>query len=512
MTDSDRYLLVTGATGLLGRSLVRDLAAAGRRVAVLVRGSKTAAAVCRNDEILADWHEVAGVTVPCPVVLEGDITAPGLGLTADAAAWVGRNVDEIVHSAASLAFQMRDSDGEPWNSNVNGTANVLAMCRDRGIRRLHHVSSAYVCGTRRGRILETELDVGQTPGNDYERSKIESEKAAVAAPFLDVCTVHRPSIIVGDLVTGFTNTFHGFYKPLRIVQPFVEAFVGAEVEPGSLLEALGMTGQEVKNLVPVDWVSAVMTRIITDRSLHGRTYHVTSTRPTPVERLARVFQRLAVEMAAELEAERAAGGPSRAAAFDPVMLARLFEDQMHVYRAYWSDDPRFDSTQCVAAVPDLPSPELDEETIHRLCRFAIANRFRWPPPGRAIRRSTGRGLLEARLGVASWQPPPAGPVVGLAAAGAGGGQWTVASAGGRPCSLHVGLPGATAPIVHLSAVSLERLLTGTEPAAEFIACGGALIEAPDPAARRLAVEVLAAVQASVGANQRDAALLSTAAT
>ena len=38
MATNHNYLLLTGATGLLGRSLVRDLAATGRRVAVLVRG------------------------------------------------------------------------------------------------------------------------------------------------------------------------------------------------------------------------------------------------------------------------------------------------------------------------------------------------------------------------------------------------------------------------------------------------------------------------------------------
>jgi len=86
-----------------------------------------------------------------------------------------------------------------------------------------------------------------------------------------------------------------------------------------------------------------------------------------------------------------------------------------------------------------------------------------------------------------------GPVLGLAAAGAGGGQWTITVAGGRPGGLHMGLPRATAPIVHLSAAALERLLAGTEPAADLVARGGALIEATDPAARRLAVEVLAAV-------------------
>jgi nucleoside-diphosphate-sugar epimerase len=459
MAANQKYLLLTGATGLLGRSLVRDLSATGRRVAVLVRGSKTASAEARGDEILDDWLDVAGVTVEAPVVLAGDITSPGLGLDAAATAWVKRNVDEVVHSAASLSFQMRESDGEPWNSNVNGTAHVLDLCRDLGIRRYHHVSSAYVCGTRRGRILESELDVGQTPGNDYERSKIESEKAAVSAPYLDACTVHRPSIIVGDLVTGFTNTFHGFYKPLRIVQPFVEAFLESDLEPGSLLEVLGMTGHEVKNLVPVDWVSAVMTRIIGDRSLHGHTYHLTSTRPTPVSRLCRVFEELVVEMAAVLAAARTVAGPTKGAAgFDPAMLARLFEDQMHVYKAYWSDDPRFDSSACSAAVPDLPSPELDDETIRRLCRFAISNRFRWPPPGRAVRTVTARGLLERRLGAASWEAPSGGQLVGLSAAGGGGGQWTIRCEAGRPVGLHVGLPSDGAAVIHGAARTLEQLL------------------------------------------------------
>jgi thioester reductase-like protein len=355
--------------------LLRDLSAQGRRVAVLVRGGKTATAEARVDQLVRDWREVAAVEVLRPVVLEGDIRSPGLGLPASALEWVEANVDEVVHSAASLAFDRRESDGEPYASNVGGTANVLAICRTAGIRRLHHVSTAYVCGLRRGRVLETELDVGQTPGNDYERSKIESERAVRAADCLDVLTVYRPSIIVGDLVNGFTNTFHGFYKPLRIVQPFVESFLQASLEPGSLLDVLGMTGAERKNLVPVDWVSAVMSRIILEPSLHGGTYHLASTRPTSVGLLCRVFEQMVMEMA---EQPHAAGGGS-ASSFAPALLARLFGDQMEVYRAYWRDDPEFDVAATSRAVPDLPAPALDEATIRRLCRFAIEAGFRWPP-------------------------------------------------------------------------------------------------------------------------------------
>lgn len=505
MPSHDSYLLLTGATGLLGRSLLRDLAAAGRRVAVIVRGSKTAGAAERVDELLADWREVAGVDVPCPVVMEGDLSADGLGLTVEQRSWIANNVREVIHSAASLSFQLRESDGEPYTSNVTGTRNMLALCRDTGIRRLHHVSSAYVCGLRQGHILESELDVGQTPGNDYERSKITSEAEATGSDFLEVCTVYRPSIIVGDLINGFTNTFHGFYKPLRIVQPFVQAFVGAEMEPGSLLDVLGMTGMECKNLVPVDWVSAAMTRIILDESLHGRTYHLTSNAPTSVGTLCRVFEGLVVEMAAELKRKREAlavsggPGPKPAAAMDPLTLGKMFLDQMHVYQAYWRDDPRFDATNTHRAVPGLPAPALDEETIRRLCRFAIANNFRWPPPGRSPGSSTAREGLERLLGPAVWTPATGAHTIGVAVIGAGGGQWTIAVDNGRPVSLHVGLPDAGSPTAWIAADVLKAVSNSHETVATIQGRHGITVEGSDARARATALGILRQLEMDVAA-------------
>lgn len=495
----DSYVLITGATGLLGRSLVRDLAAAGRRVAVVVRGGKGENAAQRVDELLRDWQEVSGDHVPCPVVLEGDLAREGLGLTGEQRSWIAANVDQVVHSAASLVFERRDGDGEPYTSNVGGTRNVLALCRATGIRRLHHVSSAYVCGLREGTVLERELDVGQTSGNDYERSKIQSEKEATTTDFLDVVTVHRPSIIVGDVVHGFTNTFHGFYRPLRIVMPFVEAFVRATLPPGSLLGVLGMDGREAKNLVPVDWVSAAMARIILDPSLHGRTYHLTSDVPTPVGTLCKVFEEVVFEFARRRQnaMPTASGGPAKAPPIDAEALGKMFLDQMHVYRAYWRDDPRFDATNTRAAVPGLPAPQVDEDLIRRLCRFAIDQRFLWPPPARLAETPKGRLELEAVLGVAAWSPPPTDSVVGVAAVGPGGGQWTVALQDGRPVSLHVGLPGNSHPVVWLSAATLGAVLGGEQTPESIQARGGLSVEG-DEAGRMAALRMLTALARSNG--------------
>jgi len=196
----------------------------------------------------------------------------------------------------------------------------------------------------------------------------------------------------------------------------------------------------------------------------------------------------------EEETRRAATGEAKPSPFDPALLARLFGDQMHVYRAYWSDDPRFDSAATERIAPDLPAPELDDETIRRLCRFAIEQKFRWPPPGRVAPRAVARELWEAKFGGAQcggaeWAEPAGDMLVGVAAVGAGGGQWTVSVSGGRVESLHHGLPSSVWPVIWLGAAALEASVQGRETAAGLAARGALVVEGGDMAARERALGV-----------------------
>jgi len=485
--ETKPYLLVTGATGLLGRSLLRDLSWAGCRLAVLVRPNRAASGAERVDDLLSDWLEIAGEQIAVPVVLEGDISSIDCGLSPEAIDWVSQNVGEVVHSAASLSFGFREADGEPYRSNVEGTKHVLALCERAGIRKLHYVSTAYVCGLREGVICEDELDVGQELGNDYEKSKIQSERLVREAAFLDTLTVHRPSVIVGDLVTGFTNTFHGFYRPLRILQPVLAALVENAVSDVALIEELGMDGSEQKNLVPADWVSAVMARIILDPDLHGETYHLTSQTPTSVDQLRQVFSDLLLERR-EQDRGRQLGGEGAASLFSSEVLKKTFSDQMRTYSAYWKDDPTFDAAHRTRAVPDLPAPVLDEAALRRLCGFALEHNFTWAPKRERNPKGSARGLLERTLGAAKWSLPEGG--IGLSSAGAGGGQWTI-DAGGR--SLHVGLPSGDAAVIYLATGTLTALLTGQLDAAGARSSGQLAIEGGSTAARHSAIEVLTRV-------------------
>ena len=89
---------------------------------------------------------------PAPKVLSGDLHAEGLGLSPADRAWVADHCGAVLHNAASLAFQT-GHDGEPFSSNVGGTEKVLDLCREAGVRTLHHVSTAYVAGLRTGSVL-----------------------------------------------------------------------------------------------------------------------------------------------------------------------------------------------------------------------------------------------------------------------------------------------------------------------------------------------------------------------
>ena len=60
-----KYHLLTGATGLLGRYLVRDLLAAGVPLAVLVRPGKAQTPDDRLEAIMAHW-DAAGRCLPGP--------------------------------------------------------------------------------------------------------------------------------------------------------------------------------------------------------------------------------------------------------------------------------------------------------------------------------------------------------------------------------------------------------------------------------------------------------------
>ena len=155
---------VTGATGLLGNNLVRELLADGWRVRALVRSPEKAA------------RQFAGLGVE---IVQGDmLNVPGF---AEALA----GVDVIFHTAAYF----RDSykGGSHWPAlkaaNVDGTRALLAAAHGAGVRRFIHVSSIAVLDGAPGALIDETMLRQERDADDYYRSKILSDREVLA--FLD---------------------------------------------------------------------------------------------------------------------------------------------------------------------------------------------------------------------------------------------------------------------------------------------------------------------------------------
>jgi len=177
-------VLLTGATGSFGRYLARELASRGCELVLVARGP-------------AAERRVRGVVGPLrrAVVLEGDVSARGLGLSrSDRDAL--RAVDALVHAAATTEFglPLEVSRGV----NVEGARNVLDLAA--GLPRLDrfaYVGTAFVAGKRTGRILETQLEHDAGFVTSYEQSKHEAELLVRASGV--AATVFRPSVVVERL-------------------------------------------------------------------------------------------------------------------------------------------------------------------------------------------------------------------------------------------------------------------------------------------------------------------------
>ncbi|MCE9606097.1 MAG: SDR family oxidoreductase [Planctomycetia bacterium] len=358
--SSEKSILLTGGTGLIGRYLIKDLLLAGKQLCVLARPSKKQSAEKRIDDIIKLWEKQLHCTLPRPHVVSGEVTETGLGLSSESRKWVAEHCDRVMHNAAVLEFHGSDREGEPWRTNLRGTENMLKFCRNVGLRDWHYVSTAYVSGNRTGRIFEHELNCGQGFRNDYEESKLLSETAVRNADFLDQLTIYRPAVVAGDSVTAYTSTYHGIYLYLRII-----ALVVQDKEPDAdgvrrFSLRWNCTGNELRNIVPVDWVSAAMTRLFLNPAAHGGTYHLAPQKPTKLRELvdyvSSYYNTAGVEYCGK--------APEDMSDFERESYA-----QVAIYEPYLTSDPTFDITNLLKFTADMPSPAIDEAMIHRFIQF-----------------------------------------------------------------------------------------------------------------------------------------------
>ncbi len=279
-------ILLTGGTGFLGREMIPRLLARDeeRLIYLLIRG-RDDAEVRRRFLALADFLCLRwpGLDRTRLRPLRGDLTLPRLGLDREDIRGLARSVTRIVHSAASI--RLDTSLAEAHRTNLGGAREVLRLAGScRRLESLAWISTAFVAGDREGRILEKELQCGQSFRNAYEQSKFEAELMARSVWTHLPVTIFRPSVIVGDSRDGYTCNFASIYWPLRLVRRGVLRHV-----PGD--------PQTPLDLVPVDYVADAVVELMEHPDGIGGCYQLVAGRSGTIsardllDRVMRFFDR-----------------------------------------------------------------------------------------------------------------------------------------------------------------------------------------------------------------------------
>lgn len=254
-------VLLTGATGFLGMDLLARLVDEGRETIALVRAPDDEQASVRMQDVLRRLYDELPPEASKVRALAADLTADGLGLDAETRRMLGAEVESIVHCAASISFGIDLPTARAIN--VGGVRRMIALAREiaeqGSLRRVVHVSTAYVCGRHEGVFCEPDLVLGQEFRNPYENSKHEAERMLSEAVDLPL-VVARPSIVVGHSESGWTTAFNVIYGPMRAYER-------------GLLDEVPASPESIIDFVPVDYVTDGVRHLLDGPGAHG-TYHL----------------------------------------------------------------------------------------------------------------------------------------------------------------------------------------------------------------------------------------------
>lgn len=250
------HYFVTGATGFIGRRLVKKLLQRkGTVVSFLLRRE--------SEDKVAALREYWGVGAARAVPVFGDLTAAKLGVAPEDARRLKGQVDHFFHLAA--VYDLGADEESQVEVNVEGTRHAVAFARAIEAGHFHHVSSIAAAGLYEGVFREDMFDEAENFEHPYFLTKHESEKIVRQEAKLP-WTVYRPAMVVGDSSTGEMDKIDGPYYFFKLIQRMRQLLP-------PWMPTVGLEGGRI-NIVPVDYVVAALDHIAHQPGIARRCFHL----------------------------------------------------------------------------------------------------------------------------------------------------------------------------------------------------------------------------------------------
>ncbi|MEP6685073.1 MAG: NAD-dependent epimerase/dehydratase family protein [Parafilimonas sp.] len=202
--SSKKNIFITGATGLLGSHLIKELLNQNADIKALYR-TKIPFTHANVEWIQGDLFD----TILLEEILAG--------------------VDEVYHCAAKVSFNPKNKK-ELFKTNIEGTANIVNTCLNANVKKLLHVSSVSALGRiRENKIITEAMQWSEEANNSvYGESKYlgEMEVWRGIAEGLNAVIIN-PTIILGaaDWNNGSAEIFKTVYKEFPYYTEGVTGFV-----------------------------------------------------------------------------------------------------------------------------------------------------------------------------------------------------------------------------------------------------------------------------------------------
>lgn len=205
---------VTGATGAIGSALIPILLKnPENRVVMLLRARSPDELQARVEELYRFWQIAPADQESRSRVraLAGDVTCPEFGLDQSNYRQLCAECTHVVHSAGNVRMNLPIEEAR--RSSLDSARNIIALAHaGRRIAKIEFVSTVGVGGRIDGTVPESWIDSSRLFHNTYEQAKAEAEDILrVEIGHGLPVTVHRPSMVVGDTVSGRIIHFQVFY-------------------------------------------------------------------------------------------------------------------------------------------------------------------------------------------------------------------------------------------------------------------------------------------------------------
>lgn len=167
-------IAITGASGHIGNLLLEELISKGHNVRALVHVHADSMKDGRVDLVKGDLLDTGSLDQLC------------------------QDRELVYHLAARISIKRNDKD-LVWQTNVEGTRNLVSACMKAGVKRLVHFSSIHAL---QAYPLDSELDESRELGLQspmmYERSKAHSEMIVLEAASAGLdAVILNPTAVIG---------------------------------------------------------------------------------------------------------------------------------------------------------------------------------------------------------------------------------------------------------------------------------------------------------------------------